>query len=305
MEDSVRFNRWAGTLFAVTTGLCWAVLAIALRQATHFATSGTIVWFRMLTAFLFLLVVFQVRSPANLKILLHLPRRTIGAGLCLAANYFGYMKGVELTSAGNAQIMIQLGPLLLVVIGIVYFKEIPSRRQATGILAAVFGFGLFFWDQILQSITEADRYIEGNLWILMGALTWAAYAGLQKGSSAKYSPQQYNLLIYGLCAICLWPLARIADVHSWTPGVWILMIALGLNTVVAYGALAEALTRIPASHVSLIVSCNPLLTLFLVSTVGSLELSWIQYEPIGWRGWVGAAAVILGVIMTVFKKDRP
>src|SRR5262249_47340545 len=119
-----------GLIMASVTGLCWATLAIALRQALFYASTGTIVWFRLVVAFLWLIMFYAVKEPARLRVLLRPKLWIFAAGLGLALNYFAYMRGIELTSASNAQIMIQLGPMLLLVFGIFYFGERPSRNQA-------------------------------------------------------------------------------------------------------------------------------------------------------------------------------
>ena len=91
-----------------------------------------------------------------------------------------------------------------------------------------------------------------------------------------------------------------------TVGLWDAFILglLALNTVVAYGALSEALTRIPAAQVSVIISLNPLLTLALMTYLTQMNVQWIDGEPIHWRGFLGALLVVLGVILTVTSPRR-
>ena len=106
--------------------LCWAVLAIALKYTLDFVDSGSIVWFRMLTAAVCVSMFFAVKNPKQLKILWNPPRLAVIAGLFLAVNYFSYMKGLELTSIINAQVMIQFATVFLILAGIYYFKETLS-----------------------------------------------------------------------------------------------------------------------------------------------------------------------------------
>jgi drug/metabolite transporter (DMT)-like permease len=296
-------ERTVGLLMAATTGVCWATLAIALRHAMQYASTGTIVWFRMLVAFVTLALFYGIKNPRQLKLLWSKPL-ILFAGLCLAANYFSYMRGLELTSASNAQIMIQMGPLTLLLVGIVHFKETPSRSQTLGVIASVLGFALFFWDQVINSLVHASVYIEGNIWILFASITWAIFASLQKGLKGNWTAQQFNMVIYGICLVSLWPTATMNELTTWTWPVWILMILCGVNTLIAYGAFAEALRRIPASHVSLIIAANPLLTILLVSSLSALHISWAQGEPIGWRGVLGAVFVVIGIALTVLRNPR-
>lgn len=292
-------ERAIGILSAVVTALCWAVLAIGLKMALKYTDSGTIVWMRMVIASAVLLIGYLVTSPGQLRILKHLPLLGLLAGVCLAANYFGYMKGVELTSPSNAQIMIQAETMALIVIGIFYFKERPSPLQGLGFVIASLGFGLFFWDQIRVAVANQAHFIEGNLWIAMAAVTWAVFATCQKILTKLWTPQQINLLIYLLSTIVLAPLADFSNLTTWSWTDHGLMLFLGLNTVLAYGALGEALKRIPASQASVIIAANPLLTIAIMTFLRYQKVQWIEADLIDWRGYLGSALVVVGVIFAV------
>ena len=286
---------------SVITAVSWAVLAIGLKFGLHFASSGTIAWIRMVVAFLCLFAFYLVRGRSKLSILVQPPLVAVFAGLALALNYWGYMKGVELTNASTAQLMIQLAPMTLVLIGIFYFKETPSSLQTLGFIAALSGFILFYWDQVLVHTQDHDQFAEGNLWIIAAAAGWAIFAAIQKVLLQRFSAQQFNMLIYGISVLALAPMVHFSEIQTWSFGVWVLMIAMGLNTLIAYGALSEAIKRIPASHVSIIITANPLLTIFLMGVLTYIEVKWIEPEPIAWRGFLGAGLVVTGVALTVFR----
>lgn len=293
-----------GLLFAFTTALSWSVLAIALKFALNYADSETIAWFRMSVASLALIAFFGIRNRSRFEILKTLPLLGVIAGVCLAANYVGYMQGIHLTSASHAQIMIQMAPLSLGLVGIFYFKETPNLPQAIGFLLAILGFSLFYWDQWNLSPSGSEQIIMGTLWIVFAAVTWVFFASFQKVLSRRWSPQEINLLIYITSTLVLFPLADTSKLSEWSFGIWILMIACGLNTVLAYGCLGEALKRIPASHISLIISANPLITLFLIYLLTAAQVSWLKPEPVSLKGYLGAVCVVSGLILTLRKKPQ-
>ncbi len=299
-------NNKSGYLFAILTALCWAVLAVALKYTVQHVSSGTIVWFRMFVALIGLATIFLIVHPKQFKQTIKIPPLAYVAGLFLSANYFGYMKGVELTTASNTQIVIQTGPLLLVLIGIFYFKEKIKWYQILGLCIALTGYSLFYWDQLLVSFNNLDQYLEGNSWIFMAAVTWAIYASLQKIVAVNWTPQQINLAIYVTATIVLIPLADFSEFQNLSPSLWVIIVFLGLNTLVAYGSLGEALKRIPSYQLSPIITLNPLLTLLIVDLLTLFQVSWYTPEPLNWRGYLGAFFVILGVILTVtkFKKAK-
>ncbi len=289
---------------ATITALSWAVLAIGLKLALKTFSSGTIVWFRMSIAVAILLAFALVWRRQWLKILLPPPWLAILSGVFITFNYYGFMKAVELTTASNAQIMIQFAPLGFAAASIFVFKEVPTPIQLLGMLTAVVGFGFFYWDQILVSVDQVDSFQTGNLWVLFAAATWIGFALLQKALLKKYPPQAFNLLIYLVATVLLFPLADMGEWQGVGAFEILLVVFLGINTVVAYGALSEALIRIPASQVSMIISLNPLLTIFIMTILTQMEVEWIKGEPIHWRGFTGALLVVTGVILTVTRPTR-
>lgn len=294
-------SRTAGILFSIGTGLLWAVLAIKLKISLDYATAGTIVWLRFVVAFIGLTLLFALRSPKEFFILKSPPKLGVYSGLFLAFNYFAYMKGVEYTSPANAQIMIQIGPLLLVFVGILYFKEGMGRIQKIGFALALLGFALFYGDQLKASQGSNPNFNLGYLWVLAAAVTWTAYGALQKKLMGQYRPQTLNYLIYALSIVVLAPLVQWSEFLTWSPMVWLLMISLGLNTLIAYGFFAEALQRIPASLTSLILSLNPLLTILLMHVLERAQVTWIAAEHLHWLGYLGAVFVVIGVVFAARK----
>lgn len=285
----------------MTTGLLWAVLAIKLKVALAFASAGTIVWYRFVFAFVALTIFLNFRHRKEIKDVILPPWPLLLAGACLAFNYFGYMKGIEYTSPSQAQIAIQVGPLILILVGLFYFKERTSIPQILGFLIAFLGFAIFYFEQSTFSAKSNPAthllWQAGYFWILAAALTWTCFAVLSRMLVSRFHPQAINWVIYGVSAILLLPLVQWKDFYNWSFGNWILMTSLGLNTVLAYGLLAEAFSRLPTSLTSLIISLNPLLTVFFMYLLGGLHLPWLPYEVIGSLGVVGALLVVVGAIL--------
>jgi drug/metabolite transporter (DMT)-like permease len=294
-------HRSKGLILAGTTALCWAVLAIGLKKALVFTSSGNIVALRMLISFLSLLIYFSIFKRNELiKIKKDFPFTAPLAGLLLALNFYGFMKGVEFTGAGNAQIMIQLGPILLIASALILFKEHFSYKQLFGILLAIAGFTLFYYDK-KQFDIETTLNI-GNLWLIVAAAVWAIYASLQKRLTKKWAPQTLNLIVYSFCGLALSFLLDVNQTLNFTFSQWVLILFLGLNTIIAYGCFAEALKFAPASEVSLVITVNPLGTLLLLWLGQTLSISWMPSEYITWMGVLGALCVVFGVGWTLTRK---
>ena len=287
----------------MTTAFCWSLLAIFLKYALNFADSATIVWSRMAIAAILMFLYIGIKQKQALKVFTNIKLVSAVGGILLACNYFGYMKGIELTSATNAQVMIQLAPTSLFLISIFVFKESPNKRQWIGVAIAALGFALFFKDQIQSSLSQKVQFIEGNIWIAGAALTWALFAVAQK-ISAKVNLNQFNFGVYLVAALALAPLANFSVFSEINSVNFLVLLFLGANTVIAYGCLGLAFKYAPASQVSLIIVLNPLITITLLQILKSFEVSLAKTETISIIGVFGALAVVSGVGIAISKKSK-
>jgi LPXTG-motif cell wall-anchored protein len=293
-----------GILFAILTALLWGILAIALKIAVQQVDPFTIVWFRFTLAFSVLAMVVQFRRPRFFSIFRKPPIALIIAAIFLGVNYLGFLQGINYTTPGNAQVVMQIGPIMLAVVGILVYRERLTIQQMTGF--AVAGIGLFFFyrEQINNLIGNRAIYNQGMLWILLGASSWVVYATLQKRLVKSFAPQQLNLIIYLLPAIGYLPFVDFATFSHMSVGMWLLMIFLGMNTLIAYGALAEALKYTEANKISIIITCNPIITILVMLLLEALAINWI--EPENFNPWavVSGLLVITGAVLVVAKKKK-
>jgi len=298
-------NRTKGILYALSAAFVWGFLAISLKVALDFVPPLTIVWLRFLVAFIVLWIVLLFKERSALKVLNNPPLLAIVAAVGLAFNYIGYIKGLDLTSPSNAQVIIQLAPLLLVVVGLVIYKEKISARQFLGFAVSLIGFGVFYRDQISQFLGSPDHYNAGVFWVIGAALAWVLFASIQKGLVQKFHAQGLNLLIYLVPSILLIPWIDFNVIVSLTWQLWAFMIFLGLNTILAYGAIAEALRFIPANKIGIILTINPIITIVTMGFLTSIGVSWIEPERISFYGFLGAALILIGVISAIIVQRKP
>jgi len=292
-----------GILFAAITALVWGFLPIKLKVALSFADSFTIVWFRFAIAFLFLFSYYMLKNRENIKILLKPPILAIIAAFALAFNYYGYIHGIALTTPGSAQIIIVSGPMSLALAGFLFFGEKINRYQILGFLVLLSGFVLFYFDK-LSGFTNTSNFNIGSLWVLSAGLSWGLYATLQKKLARNYNPQQLNLIFYGLSALLYLPMVNFSQVATFNSNQWGLMLLLGLNTLIAYGCIGEALKRIPANQVGVIVTLNPLLALLIIGIITNLGFTFIDSENLGMLGISGAILFIIGAILVISRGKK-
>jgi len=298
-------ERRKGVIYAVITAGLWGFLAIALKVASRYVDSVTIVWFRFTLAFSILFVYHLIKRPGELKILVRPPVTLVIAAVALTWNYVGFMLGIEYTTPANTQIIVQMGPITLALIGIIFFREKMNLSQMIGFGLTIIGLIFFYHNQLKLIFGAEAAYNKGFIFTLSAAFSWAVYGTLQKKLVTKYSTSSLNLFIYGVPVILLFPFAHPETLAHLDWGWWILMVALGLNTLIAYGSVALALKYLEASRVSIILVMNPIITFITMAILGYLEVSWIAAEKFSAATVLGALIVLIGAVMVIRKKRNP
>jgi drug/metabolite transporter (DMT)-like permease len=298
-------RRWLGFALASTTMLLWAILPLALKILLRAMDSPTVVWYRFFLSSILLGVLLAwrgglppIRSFDRTHWLL-LGIATVG----LALNYLAYMVGLDLTSPANAQVLIQLAPLLLALGGLLVFGERFSRLQWAGFCILILGLVTFFGGQLRALASSLDRYFLGTATLVGAAVTWAIYGLAQKQLLHWFSSQAVMLCIYAGCTLCLALLAEpvaILELDGLELGV---LLFCALNTLVAYGAFAAALAHWEASRVSSVLALTPLATLAFMSLLAVLWPGLVAAEAISATSLIGAAVVVAGSLLTSLGGD--
>jgi len=290
-----------GITFAMVTALLWGFLPIILKIALNEFSAGTIACFRFFFAFIVLYLILSIKGSRPSRFLQNPPLLGILAGASLAVNYFAMTEGVNLSSPSNAAILIQLAPVILVIVGVTFFKERVNWQQSLGFLIAGLGFSMFFLDQ-LENVKDMEPYSSATVYIVFAAVVWVLYISCQKILSRTYSAQMLNLLVYGVAALVLVSKVRWPEFSGIGWKGWMLLVVLGVNTLLAYGALAEAVKYIPLTVISPVITLNPLITLSAMLILPQLSGGLLVSETIGTGGYIGAVIAVTGVVLVLFRK---
>lgn len=290
-----------GLVLSLVTALCWATLPVALKVTLQALDPLTLTWFRFLVAAVLTLAWLGARGRLAGVGALGARGWTmlLVAAAMLVGNYVFYLLGVGRTSPGNAQLIIQLAPLLMALGGIVVFGERFRAAQWLGMALLVGGLALFFRDQLAHVDATpghggAGAYLAGSLLVVLAAVVWAVYALAQKQLLVRLGSMQILAVIYVVAAVLLWPFAHPSHLARLDAAQWWLLAYCALNTVVAYGAFAEALAHWEASRVSAVLAVTPLLCLGVVALVHAAWPSMLAPEPMSAVGWLGAVLVVAG-----------
>ncbi|MEE1922804.1 DMT family transporter [Pseudomonas sp. 148P] len=294
-------GRWAYGLFlALSTAVLWGILPVKLKQVLQVMDPVTVTWYRLLVSggLLFAWLAASRRLPSFTV----LGRRGKGlVALCilgLTGNYVLYLVGLKLVSPGTAQLVVQIGPVLLLVGSVLVFKERFSLTQGFGLALLLVGFGLFFNQRLEELLTSLGAYTTGVLVILLASTVWVFYALGQKQLLTVWNSMQVMMVIYLSCALLLTPWAHPLEVLQLSALQGWLLFACCLNTLVAYGAFAEALAHWEASRVSATLAITPLVTFVTVALAAWLWPDFVSAEQINHLGYIGALVVVSGSALT-------
>ncbi|KKL01497.1 DMT family transporter [Rheinheimera mesophila] len=288
-----------GFSLALLTAVLWGLLPIALKWLLNSMSAATITWIRFVAAAglvgLVLLARRQLPSFRGLSVKKKLLIVLAIAGLLL--NYILYLKGLFLLTAETAQVVIQLAPFLMMLGAVYLFKERLLFWQKVGAWLLLIGLVLFFNDRLALLLTQFGSEAVGVLLVIIAAIAWACYALAQKQLLLSFNSQQIMWLIYVAGALCFLPSADLAPLAHLSAWQWGIVLFCCLNTIVAYGAFAEALQHWQAANVSAVLAITPLLTIGFAQLLAYFYPQFPS-ESLNVWAWVGASLVVIGSMLT-------
>ncbi|AKD37773.1 hypothetical protein I926_02215 [Pasteurella multocida subsp. multocida OH4807] len=288
-----------GFFFALIAACMWGSLPIALQQVLQVMDAQTIVWFRFAVATIGLLFILHVtKKLPNFKVLRSQHWLLILLGILgLSANFFLYNVALQYIPPTTSQVFSPLSSFGMLLAGVWLFKEHFARHQQMGLLLLVVGLVFFFNDRA-EDFLHFSVYVKGIIVCISASLVWVAYGVCQKLLSTRLTAQQVLLPIYIGCSIVFIPVANIEQVANLNTFQVICLIYCCLNTLVAYGAYAEALHHWDVTKVSAIVTQIPILTLLFSEIAQWIAPEYFKYENLNWISYIGALLVVTGALFS-------
>lgn len=190
-------------------------------------------------------------------------------------------------SATTDAILLNLVPLLVLVAGVIWLKELPTRLQLVGVVIGLLGGVLFF------SPGLSAGELLGLAIVAVGLLGNAAYGllGRALARGGRVDTLSLTAIPLALGGLLLFPFVLLIEgVPTFVPQAWALVMLLAvINTAVAYVLYNHALKVLAAFEVSVILSINPLVTALWGWFLLSERLQSFQI--------LGMAVVIIGVAL--------
>jgi drug/metabolite transporter (DMT)-like permease len=198
-----------------------------------------------------------------------------------------FITATKLTTAANAIFLQYTAPLYIVLLGIWFLKERPTRTDWISMAIIISGMLLFFGDQF------SLNGMYGNLLAIFSGLTMAVMNVSLRAQKAG-SPAESILLAHLFTAIVGFPYVL---KESWTVNNWLIIIYLGIFQIgLSFVFFTSAIKHVPAIEATLISTLEPILNPVWV-------FLFIGEEP-GRFALVGGLIVLVGVALNAVGSAR-
>ncbi|WP_216217635.1 DMT family transporter [Amycolatopsis aidingensis] len=273
---------------ATVTVLLWASAFVSIRSAGEEYSPGALALGRLLTGAVALGVILLVRREG-------LPPRAawpgiLGAGVLWFGVYMVALNaGEQQVDAGTAAMVVNIGPILIALLGGWLLREGFPRRVLAGVAVSFAG-------AVVVGLSMADEgraSILGVLLCLLAAVTYAAGVVSQKPALRHASALQVTTFGCAIGAVACLPfsgqLVGELGTASWQATANLVYLGV-FPTALAFTTWAYALARTSAGRMGA--------TTYAVPAVVVL-MSWLALGEVpGWLTFVGGALCLAGVAVS-------
>ncbi len=300
-------GRWQlGFCLSFIAAFLWGILPIVLKTLLDKMDVYTISCSRFLIAgvLLSILATSRKRLPAINKLRGPVLWLFAVAIVMLCGNYVLYAAGLLHLSPSATTIVIQLGPMFMLLGSLIIFKENFSPRQWLGFLILIFGLALFFNDRLTMLLSSLSSDTVGVLIIVLAGLFWAIYTMAQKQLLRTFTSETIMLIVFCACGLLLLPVANLTQLTQLKIGQLLLLVFCGFNTLAAYGCLAEALNHWELSRISMVLAVTPLITIVSTKCCAVMFPNFVSAEQLNVRSILGALLVVVGSVLCAFSRAK-
>ncbi|WP_349313038.1 DMT family transporter [Brevundimonas subvibrioides] len=210
------------------------------------------------------------------------------AGLFFSLDLSFWNYGIVMTSVANATVLCNLTPVVVTLIGWLFFKERPARLF---ILALALAMGGAFAMASAAKGGQGTNPLLGDLLSLTVSFWYAGYFLMvkQARTTAGALRVTYWATLAGLPMMGGVSMLLGEDMIPATAAGWTACVAMGLMHVAGQGGVAWALGRLPASITSVTILIQPLV---------AAGLSWLVFgETLAPIQALGGALVLCAIVL--------
>jgi len=128
----------------------------------------------------------------------------LGAGVMLALHFWSWTASVDMTSIAASVVLVNIQPVIVALISVVWLREAPSGRQWSGIALAMAGACIVAWgDARFAADAPGTRALVGDALALGGGVAAALYYLVGRRLRGTLDLWPYVALVYGACFVVL------------------------------------------------------------------------------------------------------
>jgi drug/metabolite transporter (DMT)-like permease len=195
--------------------------------------------------------------------------------------------GLKYIPATTGSFLMGFIPLLVLIGGVVFLKEIPTRWQILGVLLSLFGSGLFFSSGLMPGETR------GLIILSVGLLGFMSFSLLGRGIARDKELDTLRLTILPLMIGGGVSLILAFLVEGWpvitVQGILVVAWLAIINTAFGYLLYNHSLQNLTALEMNMIMNLSPLFTALLGWVLLGERLATIQIT--------GMLVMITGVVL--------
>ena len=280
---------------AAVTVVLWASAFVSIRAAGEFYSPGALALGRMLTGALILGVILVVRRegwPPRAAWPGILAAGVLWLGVYMVALNWGEQK----VDAGTAALVVNIGPVLIALLGGWLLREGFAPRVLIGI-------GISFSGAVVVGLSMSDggsAPITGVLLCVLAAVSYAIGVVAQKPALGHASALQVTTFSCAVGAVACLPFAGqlVTEVADAPASATLNMLYLGLfPTALAFTTWAYALARTTAAKMGATTYVVPAMV---------IVMSWVFLDEVpGWLTLLGGALCLAGVAVSRRHSRRP
>lgn len=275
--DSASERRRA-VLFLILTATLWSTGGVMIK-AISWGPVAILAGRSIFSSLVFLM--YLRRFPT------HWTRWKILAAVAHIFTALLFITATKLTTAANAIFLQYTAPVYIVLLGIWFLRERPSRMDWSSMAIIFAGMLLFFGDKL------SLNGLEGNILAVLSGLSMAVM-NVSLRAQKDGTPAESILLAHLFTAVVGFP-AVLRE--AWTPANWLIIAYLGIFQIgLSFIFFTSAIKHVPAIEATLISTLEPVLNpvwvfLFLGEAPGSFAL-------------IGGLIVLAGVALNAVGSAR-
>ncbi|MDH2998524.1 hypothetical protein A1D22_11000 [Pasteurellaceae bacterium LFhippo2] len=289
-----------GFSLALIAAMTWGALPVIAQQVLYVMDAQTFVWYRFLVAAIcFLLILILTKKLPKTSLFKGKIPWLIAMGVIgLSGNFFLFSYALHFITPMTSQVLWQLAPFIMLLCGVLIFKEKFGLHQKIGLVLLIVGLIAFFNDRFSE-ILQFGTYAFGIFVGTGAAIVWVLYAIAQKLMLEKVTSQQILMIVYLGCSVMMVPFANFEQIgqidSSFLIGCFIFCC---LNTVIGYGTYAEALNNWDASKVSVVTILVPIFTMLFGNIAYWIAPEIFPHPEMNWLSYIGAFIVVAGTTLS-------